>query len=83
MPNFSAGNSETEPRQNDAESQPNRPGPQRRGGHRSRITRGDGSAAFYATREPSGAIAPADEAAVSRQLRLLTSPLLIKAKKNA
>ena len=76
MPNNSSGSSEIESRQDDAEGQPSRPGPRRRGrrGGRRRSSRTANSAAGYGAADPSVIIGPTDESAVSQQLRLLMSP---------
>jgi len=81
MPNYSSGSSEIETRQDDAEGEPSRPGPRRRGrrGGRRRNNRPEGSIASSVSAEPSLILAAADEKAVSQQLRLLMSPKLVKA----
>lgn len=71
MSNYSPGSSEIEARLDDAESQPGRPGPRRRG-RRGGRRRNNGA-------ENSTTAAAADENAVSQQLRLLMSPKLVKA----
>lgn len=77
MPNYSSGSSEVESRNDEAEVQPSRPAPRRRGrrGGRRRNNRAENAE----TPQPSVTLAAADENAVSQQLRLLMSPKLVKA----
>jgi len=81
MPNYTSSRSEIETQQDDAEGQPSRPTPRRRGrrGGRRRNNRAESSTTSNGTPEPSVTVAAADENAVSQQLRMLMSPKLVKA----
>jgi cell division septation protein DedD len=80
MPNYSSGSPEIESRHNDAEGQPGRPGPRRRGrrGGRRRSNRTENSASSSGVTGTPVSVDAADENAVSQQLRMLMSPQLVR-----
>ena len=80
MPNYSSGSSEIETRHDDAVGPSRAPAPRRRGrrGGRRRNNSAEGLTSSGLP-ESSVTVAAADENEVSQQLRLLTSPKLVKA----